>query len=346
MAQSCRSTAFSCFIQRAIMPPLRLTIAICTYNGATYLPAQLDSLLVQTRPPEEIVISDDASSDGTMAILDAFAADARARGIDVRMSRQASNVGFVENFSSALRQTTGDVVFMCDQDDVWRADKLAVMSARFDADPQLLLLHSDARLVDAQGRSLQCSMFEALQMTASEKQAIHDGRAFDVVMRRSFVTGATAALRREAIALALPIAPDWIHDEWIAAVVSAAGKMDFVDVPLIDYRQHGGNQIGARKRTLTMKWQDLIRPRGAFLASEATRLRRLEAYLLQASGFDGAARAAQVVHKCGHFERRVAIGRLPKYRRLMPVLREARAGDYVRYGTGVRSMLRDLLRHD
>jgi glycosyltransferase involved in cell wall biosynthesis len=328
------------------MPPLRLAIVMCTYNGAAYLPAQLDSLLAQTRLPDEIVISDDASTDGSMAILEAFAMKARARGVEVRVSRHASNVGFVENFSSALRQATGEVVFLCDQDDVWRADKLAVMAARFADDAQLLLLHSDARLVDAQGRSLKCSVFQALQMSASEKQAIHDGRAFDVVMRRSFVTGATAALRREAIALALPIAADWIHDEWIAAVVSAAGKMDFVDAPLIDYRQHGGNQIGARRRTLAMKWQDLIRPRGAFLASEATRLRRLEAYLLQASGFDGAARAAQVVHKRGHFERRVAIGRLPKYRRLMPVLREARAGDYARYGTGVRSMLRDLLRHD
>ncbi|WP_458071361.1 glycosyltransferase family 2 protein [Rhodanobacter sp. BL-MT-08] len=328
------------------MPPLRLSIVMCTYNGATYLQAQLDSLLAQTRLPDEMVISDDASTDGTPAILEAFAVTAGGLGIDVRVSRHTSNVGFVENFSSALRQASGDVVFLCDQDDIWRADKLAVMAARFAQDPDLLLLHSDARLVDAQGRSLNCSMFEALQMTAQEKQAIHDGRAFEVVMRRSFVTGATAAMRREVIALALPIAADWIHDEWIAAVVSAVGKLDFVDAPLIDYRQHGGNQIGARKRTLAMKWQDLILPRGKFLADEAMRLRRLEMFLMQASFFDGAVRAAQVTHKRAHFERRVAIGRLPRYRRAIPVLREARAGDYRRFGTGARSMLRDLLRHD
>ncbi len=328
------------------MPPLRLSIVMCTYNGATYLQAQLDSLLAQTRLPDEMVISDDASTDGTPAMLEAFAVTAGGLGIDVRLSRHPSNVGFVENFSSALRQATGDVVFLCDQDDIWRADKLAVMAARFAQDPDLLLLHSDARLVDARGRSLNCLMFEALQMTAQEKQAIHDGRAFEVVMRRSFVTGATAVVRREVIGLALPIAADWIHDEWIAAVVSAVGKMDFVDAPLIDYRQHGGNQIGARRRTLAMKWQDLILPRGKFLADEAMRLRRLEMFLMQASFFDGAARAAQVTHKRAHFERRVAIGRLPRYRRAIPVLREARAGDYRRYGTGARSMLRDLLRHD
>ena len=328
------------------MPPLRLSIVMCTYNGATYLEAQLDSLLAQTRLPDEIVISDDASTDASMTMLDAFALHAGDRGIDVRVSRHLSNVGFVDNFSSALRQATGDVLFLCDQDDIWRTDKMAVMAARFAQDPDLLLLHSDARLVDAKGRALNCSMFEALQMTVQEKQAIHDGHAFEVVMRRSFVTGATAAVRREVIGLALPIAADWIHDEWIAAVVSAAGKMDFVDAPLIDYRQHGGNQIGASKRTLAMKWQDMILPRGKFLAEEATRLQRLEAFLIQASFFDGASRAAHVRHKRAHFERRVAIGQLPRYRRAIPVLREARAGDYRRYGTGVRSMLRDLMRHD
>ena len=328
------------------MPPLRLSIVMCTYNGAAYLQAQLDSLLAQACLPDEIVISDDASTDASMTMLDAFALRAGDRGIEVRVSRHPSNVGFVDNFSSALRQATGDVVFLCDQDDIWRADKLAVMAARFAQDPDLLLLHSDARLVDAQGRPLNCSMFEALQMTAQEKQAIHDGRAFEVVMRRSFVTGATAAMRREVIGLALPIAAGWIHDEWITAVVSAVGKMDFVDAPLIDYRQHDGNQIGARKRTLAMKWQDLILPRGTFLADEAARLRRLEMFLMRASFFDGAARSAQVTHKRAHFERRVAIGRLPRYRRAIPVLREARAGDYRRYGTGARSMLRDLLRHD
>ncbi|MBB5360709.1 glycosyltransferase involved in cell wall biosynthesis [Rhodanobacter sp. ANJX3] len=326
--------------------PLRLSIVMCTYNGAEYLQAQLDSLLAQTRLPDEIVISDDASTDATMMTLDAFAAIAGKHGVDVRISRHTGNVGFVENFSSALRQATGDVVFLCDQDDVWCPDKLAVMAARFAQDPDLLLLHSDARLVDAQGRSLNCSMFEALQMTAQEKQAIHDGRAFEVVMRRSFVTGATAAMRREVIGLALPIAADWIHDEWITAVVSAVGKMDFVDAPLIDYRQHGGNQIGARKRTLATKWQDLILPRGRFLADEATRLRRLETFFSQAGFFDGTARASQVAYKRAHFEHRMAIGRLPRYRRAIPILREAYAGDYRRYGTGIRSMLRDMLRHD
>jgi glycosyltransferase involved in cell wall biosynthesis len=326
------------------MTQLRLSIVICTYNGAAYLQQQLDSLLAQTRLPDEIVMSDDGSADASQSILQAFAERARGLGIAVQLWSNPGNLGYVENFSKALQQATGDVLFLCDQDDVWRPDKLALMATRFDNDPKLLLLHSDARLVDAQGVSLGGSLFDALRLTSEEKRTIHDGRAFEVVLRRSFVTGATAALRRELTGMALPVAPDWIHDEWLTAVAAAFGPMDFIDEPLIDYRQHDANQIGMRRRTLMMKWHDLLLSRGQMLIAEAKRWQRLEDFLAQARGSSD--RAAQARHRRVHFEQRVAIGRLPRYRRLLPILREARAGSYRRYGTGGRSMLRDLLRHD
>jgi hypothetical protein len=101
-----------------------------------------------------------------------------------------------------------------------------------------------------------------------------------------------------------------------------------------------------RKRTLAMKWRDLLLSRGRLLADEAERLRRLEDFLVQANFLGSRDRAAQVRDKRTHFERRVGIGRLPRRRRWLPVLREARGGFYRRYGTGIRSVLRDLLRHD
>lgn len=328
------------------MTRLRLSIVMCTYNGAAYLQQQLDSLLVQTRLPDEIVIGDDGSTDATMDILRRFDARASEVGVQVVLRRNPQNLGYVENFTVGLRQARGDVLFLCDQDDVWRADKLARMAAAFEVDPSLLLVHSDARLVDARGESLQCSMFDALQLGALEKQTIHVGRAFEVALRRSFVTGATAALRRELVDLALPVAAEWIHDEWLAAVAAAAGRLDVIEDALIDYRQHDANQIGARKRTLTMKWRELLLPRGRLLSDEARRLQRLEQFLQQAPFAGAADRTRQVEHKRAHFERRVAIGRRPYWRRVPAILHEARLGCYRRYGTGVRSMLRDLLRHD
>jgi glycosyltransferase involved in cell wall biosynthesis len=328
------------------MTRLRLSIVICTYNGAAFLKPQLDSLRAQTRLPDEIVIRDDGSTDATLDILTAFTTQARDAGIEVRLQRNPENLGYVEKFSAGLRQAEGDVLFLCDQDDVWHPDKLARMAEHFDGDPQLLLLHSDARLVDEHGAPLKCSLFDALQLTPQEKQAIHARRAFEVVLRRSFVTGATAALRRELVALALPVASDWIHDEWLAAVAAAAGRIDFIDQPLIDYRQHDANQIGMRKRTLAMKWRDLLLPRGSLLVDEAGRLQRLEDFFAQAGLRGSVDHAAQIRRKRIHFEQRVAIGRLPRWRRLLPILHETRNGCYRRYGTGGRSMLRDLLRYD
>lgn len=323
----------------------RLSIVMCTFNGATHLQAQLDSLLAQARRPDEIVIGDDASTDASMEILRAFEPLARQHGIEVHLLCHPTNLGFVANFSATLQRASGEVLFLCDQDDVWHADKLATMAARFSADPDLLLLHSDARLVDAQGVSLGCSLFESLQLTDDEKHAIHRGDAFDVVMRRSFVTGATTAMRRELVQLGLPVARDWIHDEWLAAVAAASGRLDFIDAPLIDYRQHGANQIGARRRTWAVKWHDLRRPRGILLAREAARLHSLEKYFVaRRRRFDDDC-AGRIRHKRTHFEQRVALGRLPRIERLLPILREARAGNYRRYGTGGRSMLRDFLRH-
>ena len=329
-----------------MMSRLRVSIVMCTYNGAAFLPAQLDSLLAQNLCPDEIVVGDDGSTDATMEILERFRDRARDLHIDVRLRRNPSNLGYVENFSRGLREARGDLLFLCDQDDVWRPDKLARMVAVFEERPQLLLLHSDARLVDARGQSMGHSMFQALQLTAQEKQAIHRGAAFEVVLRRSFVTGATAGLRRELVELALPVADGWIHDEWLAAVAAAFGELDFMDDMLIDYRQHGANQIGARKRTLAAKWRDLALPRGRLLWGEAQRLQRLELFLRQARFVDASGWAGQIEHKRTHFEQRVAIGRSPRWQRFPLILREARQGCYRRYGTGLRSMLRDLLRHD
>lgn len=323
----------------------RVSIVMCTFNGQAHLQPQLDSLLAQTHRPDEIVICDDASTDDTLATLRAFEPLARSRGIDVKVHRHLVNIGSVANFSSALQLASGEVLFLSDQDDLWHTQKLATMAARFSDDPDLLLLHSDARLVDAQGLSLGCTLFESLQLTDDEKQAIHRGDAFDVVLRRSFVTGATAAVRRELVQRALPVAPGWIHDEWLAAVAAASGRLDFIDAPLIDYRQHGANQLGARRRTWAMKWHDLKRPRGALLSQAAGRLRSLEDYFVARERQGDSEYAALIQHARTHFERRLALGRLPRLRRLLPILREARAGNYRRYGTGAPPIVRDVLRN-
>lgn len=322
---------------------LKLSVVLCTFNGTAYLREQLGSLLAQTHLPDEVVVSDDASTDDTQSLLRTFADQCAARGVECRLILRVANVGFVRNFSESLREASGDVVFLCDQDDVWRSDKLAVMGQRFADDFELTMLCTDAHLVDAAGIRKGTTLFEALELSDAERQLVRAGQAFDVLLRRSMATGATVALRRDAAVAALPVGEGWIHDEWLAVLLASTGKLGMVEDQLIDYRQHGGNQVGMRKRTLRDKWQDLVRPRSAQLADEVTRLISLEAAL---AGRSSNTCQLAVERKRRHFEERLRIGRCTRWRRVPAIWRELCAGNYARFGTGPRSVSRDLLRRD
>ena len=127
--------------------PLSTSIAVCTYNGERFLQEQLDSLLWQTQRPDQIVIRDDVSSDGTLDILRAFVPVAEAMGIMVDLQVNPENVGYRLNFDGALRACTGEVIFLCDQDDVWRPQKLATIEAAFAADPDLGVVLTNAHVL-------------------------------------------------------------------------------------------------------------------------------------------------------------------------------------------------------
>ena len=202
---------------------MRISIALCTYNGGVYLREQLDSLLAQTRRPDQVVVCDDRSSDDTLAQLEAFAVRAAALGIDALIHPNPVNLGYVRNFEQALRLCDGDLVFLCDQDDLWHHEKLERYAEQFAARPDLMLLHSDARLVDAQGQDLHCALFDAIEVTAAERDAVRAGRALDVLIRRNIVTGATLAMRRELVARALPVEARWRHGECLAVAAAGSG---------------------------------------------------------------------------------------------------------------------------
>jgi len=326
------------------MPDLNLSVVLCTYNGAPFLREQLASLLSQTRLPDEIVMGDDGSTDGTWDILEAFVSAARSRGIEVTLVRQPANLGYVKNFASMLRVAKGDVFFLCDQDDVWRGDKLELMAARFRAEPSLMLLHSDARLIDDNGDSLPYGLFQSLALTESERQNIRQGNGFAAYLRRNIVTGATAALRRAVVDHALPIGDGWVHDAWLALVAAVLGRVDFLDEPLIDYRQHGGNQIGTRKRTLKMKVNDMLRSHTVSIREKVGSLGLLADHLRKLEPTPTRS-IEQVLNMQAHFEARLHIHGW-RAGRLVPILRELRSGRYHLYGTGKVGAMRDFLRRD
>jgi len=328
---------------RAVMS-LTTSVVLCTYNGARYLAAQWASVLAQSQLPGEIVVRDDASTDPTPELLRRLAADAKARGVVVRCLPGDRNLGYIANFEVALQAASGDVLLLCDQDDVWDPQKLARQVAEFEQRPELLLLCGNARRIDADGRDLQRSLFEVLRLTQAELRRIHAGRGFNVLLRRSMATGATVALRRSLLVDALPFPAGWVHDEWLAIISAALGGFDCLESQLVKYRQHATNQIGMPERRLSDKWRDLWRPRSALLGRMIARGEVLDQRLCNLKRREKPSCRIELAREIDHWRVRRALHGMP-WKRVGPIFREMFNGGYSRYGSGWRSALRDLLRH-
>lgn len=327
------------------MSDTTVSVALCTYNGARFVREQVRSICLQTRPPMEIVLSDDASRDDCVAVARAAVDECMREkpGLHVQLRVLANPVALrvVKNFEQAVRACTGTLIALSDQDDVWYPDRLERLVAEFDRRPDLLLLHSDARLVDAQGASLGGTLFHAIEVTPQELQRMHGGQAFDVLLRRNVVTGATTVFRRTLLESALPFPVEWVHDEWLAIVASAVGRVDTVEDALIDYRQHESNQIGARRDSFMGKVRKALASRGK---THVERAYKAELLLAQLERLGTAVDRATVEKVRGKLEHQNFRARLPASRvaRCMPVLREAMTGRYDKFGRGVRGVVRDL----
>lgn len=227
-------------------------IALCTYNGERYLRAQLDSILTQSRRPDQVVVCDDGSTDGTWEMLQQWQAHS---GLEIVLHRNEQRQKVTANFAQAVSRLDTDLIFLCDQDDVWLPDKVARMQQVFENDASVLLVHSDAELIDGKGRSLGTTLLEELKVDAFERAAIRHGRAFEVLVRRNVITGATAVIRRSLLKQALPIPRSFFHDEWLGFVACLSGKVVLLDETTIQYRQHGNNFVGVRR----LPWKTVLR---------------------------------------------------------------------------------------
>lgn len=318
----------------------RTTVAVtlCTYNGERYLPAQLRSLLDQSRLPDEIVIVDDDSSDATWSIIGEFVKDAERVGIKVSWKKNERNLGYVRNFEQAVSLATADLIFLCDQDDIWHSRKIERMEREFASHSDLLLLHTDARLVDDEGMDMRCGLFEAYEVSRNEIAQLHTGTGFKVLLRRNLVTGATAAFRRSVLRHALPFPSGWVHDEWLGIVCASRGQIDCLEEKLIDYRQHGSNQIGARRRTFIDKITGRRISRRDHMRRLSRRLEEVADRFLEAP--------AEYRYEFQERLRHVRVRqRLPEawMERWLWVAREVRSGRYGRYSSGLRSIIADAL---
>ena len=357
-------------------------MALCTCNGERYLAQQLHSIGAQTLLPAEVVLSDDASTDQTLHIAQSIFNMARQAHSDLPQIEfvpllNRLPLGVTRNFEQAMRATRGELIALCDQDDIWHTGRLARMALEFSRRPKLLLLHSNARLVDGNGADLGHTLFDALGITANEIAQVRSGHAVEALLRRNLVTGATALVRRSLLKQALPFPPEWLHDEWLAMVAAIAsevtddpisattvqGMQDTVSQPAsskrghalsldllkaawVDYRQHAGNQVGVRRLNLWDKLQKLVGPRGD---TGPIHIKKMEVLLQRLDALTTTLPMARREDLKNIIQAKLAHQRfrtqLPAHRwqRLVPVLRAAAQGHYQRFDRGAATVARDLL---
>jgi glycosyltransferase involved in cell wall biosynthesis len=226
---------------------MKISVAMCTYNGERYLREQLESIGAQTRLPDELVVCDDQSADATLKIISDFAATA---GFPVLVHVNEQNLGSTKNFEWAIRYSTGDIIALADQDDVWHETKLQRLETEFMRAPNVGLVFTDADVIDQDTRSLGYTLWEKLPLGPEERQRLRTGKAIDGLLERATVTGATVAFRARFKDLILPIPNNLaiIHDAWITILVAAVSEILPLAEPLIKYRLHGDQQVGAKAR--------------------------------------------------------------------------------------------------
>ena len=230
----------------------RMSVALCTYNGALYLQEQLDSLRAQTRLPDEMVICDDGSKDGTIQILQDFS---KRAPFPVCLSINDKNLGVAKNYEKAISLCSGEIIALCDQDDIWKEKKLEKIMNIFLTHSEEGLVFSDGEVVDEKGRPLNFRLWEAVNFCSRSQRAVSDGNSFAVFLKRNVVTGAALAFRSQYKNLILPIPQDWVHDGWIALLIGAVSHLKFIQDPLIKYRQHSKNKIGIKEETFFNQWR-------------------------------------------------------------------------------------------
>jgi glycosyltransferase involved in cell wall biosynthesis len=237
-----------------------LSVAMCTYNGAKYLSAQLESIARQTCLPDELIICDDHSTDATPAIVEQFGKTAPFR---VRLFHNPARLGVVTNFSKAITLASGRYIALSDQDDIWLPKKLehsllTIRTAEESYGPHTpLLVHTDLSLLSEGEDIISTSFmrFQHLQHVTSNP--------LRVLLTQNFVTGCTVLMNAALKLSAIPIpAPVLMHDWWFALVAATIGKIEFLDEQTVLYRQHGSNNIGAVRYSILSaqfilkKWRD------------------------------------------------------------------------------------------
>ena len=217
---------------------------MAAYNGENYIKEQINSILKQTIKDWHLYICDDCSSDNTVDIVLDYVNKYPDK---ITLVQNSENMGHKATFFKLLKMSKGDYVFTCDQDDVWNFEKIErELQAMLENEATLgvnfpLMVHSDLELIDGEGASMHRRMSQTI---GADPKAVTPAQ----LLMTGVATGCTIGLNRACLTKALECKCHdsvLMHDWWVALVAAILGRRIYIDSPLVFYRQHGDNVVGA-----------------------------------------------------------------------------------------------------
>jgi len=307
-----------------------ISVAMCTYNGAKFLPEQLESIANQTIPVDELVVCDDGSKDDTIQVLKRYS---QKLPFPIFIYQNETNLGSTKNFEKCLSLCKGDIIFFSDQDDAWRKDKVEKQMAHFNANPAIDAVFSDAMMMDDDSKPTGRTIWQEIEFDAAEQAKWLRGESHKVLFKGFVVTGATLAIRKSALSRLMPFPthiPDFIHDAYIAMILSLEEKIAFINEPLIKYRIHASQQVGFGSKIEPVKfWDRFSRDRNEKLVplmEKADKLEKLYLFLMEIPLFPKEKLNNLYLAK-NHYKKRATLPQ-NRFQRIIPVAMDIVKGRY------------------
>lgn len=316
---------------------IEYSIALCTYNGEKYIEEQLRSITDQTVKPAQIVVSDDGSTDNTLAIVHRILDATDIRHI---ITSNKGEHGVVPNFINAMHLCDNEIIFTSDQDDVWMKNKAEEMIKVFESDHSALLVLSNGDLVDENCKSLGGTTWNSVGIT---KQRQQEQDWFSYLLKVPLVTGAAMAVRRTLLDDIDTIPSPWLHDGWLGWAAVIRNSFRLCPHRLFLYRQHGNNTEGMAAQNAFTRIANWFSNAKTLDQKYKIRFKRYDS-LWQVWGHRFNEEQQKELKQCREFW--YELSQLKKRsipKRVCTILHLYKNGGYSKYYTGTRGIVRDLI---
>ena len=245
-----------------------ISVAMCTYNGERFIKEQLESIIHQTLQPDELIICDDCSKDGTEAKIKSILSQWTGSW---KFVRNETNLGYKKNFQKAISLCSGDIIFLSDQDDVWMPEKIQKVMKVFHDNPKCTLVFHDAVIVDSNLKTIYSSFWENLGFNSAR----FIKKDYGILLDHNVLQGSASTFKKSLFLNSLPFPDAAVHDEWLMLNAVMQGETIFpINEKLLLYRQSNQNAIGAVKLSLydrIIKWSKTLHQAGNMHYKELNR---------------------------------------------------------------------------